>query len=402
MNKKKEKTFTICNYITDDKYDQFSRSKTGYGYVVGDIVTGLSSIVDISVFTYSGNYNCFTYMKAEVCSNRFFDVLRKTRASDVWRGIRFLCKKINHKKETLRVVYSYLALGYLKRELTNFDSIHVHGCTPNLIPFIKLAVETGKNTLVTLHGLNSFSTETKASVLTRNSERLLLKLVSLYPNLSISVLTPKAKETIVNHLGVDSCSKIFVIPNLLKSDFNALNKEEIKTSKKLVLYVGNLSEQKNQKALLNVIIKRWQYYRGKVKFLFIGEICGDFNSEVAFFKDKTDIVEFTGHVPRAEMKELYSRAHLIVLLSKVEGFGMSIIEGFSAGVPALINRTMEIYSLIGQKEYVFSVSDIDDPMEIGDMLSTALTVEIDRSVIRSFSKEFNSHAIIQKYLSVLK
>jgi glycosyltransferase involved in cell wall biosynthesis len=401
MNKKKVKVFTICNYVTDDDYEQFSRNKTGYGYVVGNIICGLSSIVETAVFTYSGNYNSFSYMGAEIRSNRFFDVLSKTRPLDVWRAIRFLCKQIKHKKEALRVVYSYLALGYLKRESKDFDTIHVHGCTPNLIPFIKLAVESGKNTLVTLHGLNSFSTETKASLLTRNSERLLLKLVCVYPNLSISVLTPKAKEIIVNHADIDISGKIFVIPNLLKSDFNFPNGGKDNAGTKLVLYIGNLSEQKNQKALLNVIIKNWEYYKGKVKFLFIGEICGDFNFEVDFFKNKNDLVEFAGHIPRIELKKIYSRAHLIVLLSKVEGFGMSIIEGFAAGVPVLINKEMEIYSLIGQKEYVFSVSDIDDVLQVENKLKEALSAKVDSDTISEFSKEFNSQSIIHKYLSVM-
>lgn len=402
MNEKKIKIFTICNYITDDNYVQFSRNKTGYGYVVGDIISCLSSIVDVTVFTYSGNYNYFSYMGADIRSNRIFDVVRKANLLDIWRGIRFLCKKIKHKKEALRVVYSYIALGYLRRELKGFDSIHIHGCTPNLIPFIKLAAESGKKTLVTLHGLNSFSMATKASLLSKNSERLLLNLVCIYPNLSISVLTPKAKRMLDNQIDVNDCKKIFVIPNLLKSDFNFSNKDDDNTSHKLVLYVGNLSEQKNQKALLSVIIKRWEYYRGKVKFLFIGEICGDFNFEVNFFKDKNDIVEFTGHLPRLELIKLYSRAHLIVLLSKVEGFGMSIIEGFSAGLPALINKEMEIHSLIGQKEYVFSVSDIDNETEIDDKLLEALAVKVDSNEIYNFSKQFNSNSIIHKYLSVLR
>ncbi len=398
---KKLKVLTICNYLTDDDYLQFSRNKTGYGYVVSDIVSELSLVADVSVFTYSGRYKGFFYHKARILGNRIVDIVLQLSAFDVFKGAIFYLKHFTYGREALRVFYSFLSCGYVKHEIKKVDTIHVHGCTPNLIPFIKLSLNSGKRTLVTLHGLNSYSLETKASPLIKKSERRLLSMLGMYSNLYISVLTPRAKDIIVSSFGELVAHKILVIPNFIKSVFSKGELSKMENDRQLVLYVGNLSKQKNQKALLYAIKKNWSSYKGKVKFLFIGDICDRFDDEIEFFSDKKDLVEFTGHIPREQLNQLYSKANLVVLLSKVEGFGMSIIEGFAAGTPVLISEKMEIFSLIGECSFVYAVSNINDVFEIGNKLSEALTCQIDANQILEYVDRYKSSIIIDKYLQAL-
>lgn len=397
------KLLTISNYISDDSTPQFRRNKTGYGYIVRDIVCELSLLYDVSLFTYSGNYKFFRYKNIKVLGNEIFSCLRRSRFIDYVEGVNFLVRHRRYKKEALRVFYSYLTRGYLQREIKNNDVIHIHGCTPNLIPYVELSLNENKNTLVTLHGLNSFSNETKASDFVRKSEKKLLSLLKGNENLKISVLTPAAKELICNHLDLDmSNNQITIIPNFIESDKKKKleNKIDINTPK-LILYVGNLSEQKNQKALLKTIACNLEKYKGRFKFLFIGEICDDFRREVDFFRDKIDLVEFTGHVPREEMERYYTCCSLVVLLSKVEGFGLSIIEGFSFGVPCLINRDMEISSLLDENDFIHRIDDVNNTSKVHEALEKALSEGIDKDKIISYSKRFEIKNVINNYISLL-
>lgn len=397
-----KKLLTICNYITDDNFSQFLKNKTGYGYIVGDIVQGLSKYFQSSVYTYSGNYKAFKYGNVSVLGNGVINALKYARPRDYIDASNYLIKNFKHKKEALRVAYSFLSRGYLFHELNCHDLVHVHGCTPNLMPYIEFSLNLGKRTLVTLHGLNSFSNETKATPLIRNSERYLLKLLCKSNDLHLSVLTPAARTIICDYIGISVYDKISVVPNFVNSSFSELNIYKKRTVPKLVLYVGNLSIQKNQKALLHVIQRNTERFTGSVKFLFVGEVCDDFSAEIDFFKNKTDLVEFIGHIERAELVEYYEKSSLIVLLSKVEGFGMSIVEGFCGGSPCLINGKMEIGSLLDEKEFIFRVNDISHSAEVEKKLDTALSLKINSNDIRDYAQTFSNKTVIKKYLSLLK
>lgn len=392
-----KRLLTICNYITDDGYTQFKKNRTGYGYVVGDIVKGLAKEFDERVYCYSGNYKSFEYEGCQAIDNRMTSLLKATRIEDIFAASWFVFKHFRFKKESLRVAFSYLARGKLSSLMKKSDAIHVHGSTPNLIPLIALSLKLEKRTIVTLHGLNSFSEYTKASTFIRKAEKKLLKMVTENKHLSITVLTPAAKEVLVEHIGEGFSQRVSVIPNFLNSHFFDSGDKSCKSGIKSVVYVGNLSEQKNQKSLLNTIIQNKRYYLGKVKFIFIGEICGDFSSGIAFSNNYPELVEFTGHISREKVIEYYAQSELTVLLSKAEGFGMSIIEGFCFGNPCLINSKMEIASLFDNEKFVIKVDDINDTKEVHHRLQEALNDEFSSDEIKLSARSYSAESILAKY-----
>lgn len=397
-----KRLLTICNYITSDNYHQFTYNRTGYGYVVADIVQNLACEFKSSLYTYSGRFKGFRFGKVFVLNNQIITGLLNSRFIDYYDACLYLINNIRYKKEALRVVYSYLSRGYLTKIILNHDVIHIHGSTPNLIPYIQLSLSLEKKTIVTLHGLNSFSEDTKASKLTRASEKKLLKLLDMHHDLTISVLTPAAKKIILGYVGRDKDNQVKVIPNFIKSEHDKQIPDVKNYSKKVVLYVGNLSQQKNQKALLATIKAYQKDFIGKIKFIFIGELCDSYTDEFEYFSDKDNLVYFTGHLSREEVHKYYLSASLVVLLSKVEGFGMSVIEGFSAGAPCLINEKIELCSLLEEKEFIFKVSDVSDIKEIKDKMDLALSSKTDHQTIKNYSKKFTRKHIIHEYINLLK
>jgi glycosyltransferase involved in cell wall biosynthesis len=71
---------------------------------------------------------------------------------------------------------------------------------------------------------------------------------------------------------------------------------------------------------------------GKVRLTIIGE--GPEERRVINFLGENhlrDKVELLKHVPNSRMREYYSRADLFLLFSKIEAFGMVILEAMACG-----------------------------------------------------------------------
>ncbi|WP_210442904.1 glycosyltransferase family 4 protein [Vibrio crassostreae] len=384
------KILTVCNYITNDGYIQTRKNNTGYGHMVNDIIFGLAPFVDIDVFTFSGSYRTFNINNVYFKSNFYFDRIKKNIFKSLYQGGGCLFKG-GLEKENFRTALSIASSDYYMKIISEYDIIHVHGCTPNLLIIIKLSLEMNKKVVVTLHGLNSISEDNQAAKVIKESEEELFKLDSC--DLYFSVLTPTAKGFLIKN-GVPK-SKVSVIPNFIqlpKVDGHKNYSEE-----KVVLYIGNISGQKNQKALLDTIEQYKYEFENKVKFIFAGNIPDYFDTSKY---DELRNVTFLGQVSRSEVSILYKNADATILLSRVEGFGLSIVEGFSYGLPTIINSDIEICSLLEDKDFIYKVRDVDDCKDILRGINKILSWNGNKKEILEYSKNFSESKIINRYIKL--
>ncbi|RYZ75092.1 MAG: glycosyltransferase [Lysobacteraceae bacterium] len=90
-----------------------------------------------------------------------------------------------------------------------------------------------------------------------------------------------------------------------------------------VLYVGAWSYQKGADILTEVAFRL-----PDIDFVHVGSV-GDLDPPaIQNFK-------FVGHVPNEELRKFYGRAHLFVLPSRQDGFGMVMLEALACGVPVV-------------------------------------------------------------------
>lgn len=68
-----------------------------------------------------------------------------------------------------------------------------------------------------------------------------------------------------------------------------------------------------------------------------------------------DSVAFLGHVPEEELKAAYSLSSLVLLPSRIEGFGLSVIEGWMNRKPVVVSKGAGVSELIveGSNGYTF-------------------------------------------------
>lgn len=73
-----------------------------------------------------------------------------------------------------------------------------------------------------------------------------------------------------------------------------------------------------------------------------------------------DRVVFTGTVPDAELDVAYQRALAVLLPSRLEGFGLAVVEGWLHGRPALVSRGAGVAELVTEGEDGFVHEPGDD------------------------------------------
>ncbi len=87
-----------------------------------------------------------------------------------------------------------------------------------------------------------------------------------------------------------------------------------------------------------------------------------------------DKVVFTGHVSEEELFALYQRADVVLLPSRIEGFGLVVCEGWLYGKPVVVSAGAGVSELIieGGNGYVFRPENVQ---ELEDKLRLALKDE---------------------------
>ena len=143
-----------------------------------------------------------------------------------------------------------------------------------------------------------------------------------------------------------------------------LFKNSIKTEK-LILHVGSFEKRKNLMILVKAFSKIKSTPLGKdFKLILVGSTNffgnkSEFNLIQNFITKnnlKNDII-ITGYLSDKKIRKLYSKAFMYVFPSKNEGFGIPIIESFSAELPVICSN-INVFKEIG-KDAVLTFNNND-------------------------------------------
>lgn len=138
------------------------------------------------------------------------------------------------------------------------------------------------------------------------------------------------------------------------------------TQYKYLLYVGTLQPRKNISTLMYafaMFLKEHSEYR-----LVIAGKKGWMYDEIFKLAHKLKIdqtVHFVGFVTEQEKAELYFKAFCFVLPSMYEGFGLPVLEAFSASCPVLCSKTSSLTEVGGDAALYF---DPKQPNSLVDRL----------------------------------
>lgn len=251
-----------------------------------------------------------------------------------------------------RVVYSVALANILKKILENADEeiiLHFHN-QYNMFFFHKLVPEKLRRKAKVAYTVHSYIWGTQWDEIKDTVNKKYFQEVYCVKNADIVfVLNDITTEHFVKELGVDK-NKIHKIINGVSIDkYKPLSDEEIEkikeklnlSGKKVIFQVGSVCERKNQLGSVEMLKEYLKSHKDVVYMYAGGIIDCEYQQKIFDFAKAEgfeDSVIYAGELaPGKVLNEYYNAADCSIFTSKLESFGLVIIEAIASGTPTVIS-----------------------------------------------------------------
>lgn len=269
------------------------------------------------------------------------------------------CGKIYFSK--IKNIYSPLQILQIQKYLKAYDIVHGH-----LFPVVywlsiaKLLSNSRTKIVFTEHSTNNKRLRNK---IFRQVDKVFYK-----PYHKITAITPQVKEVLVRKLNIPE-KKIEVIYNGIDTkryeDATPYDKSAFFNRNNIILIqVSRFQIQKDQKTLIRAMSLLSEQY----KLLLVGD--GEFRVECEELVSELGLynrILFLGE--RMDVPELLKTSDIVVQSSHWEGFGLSIIEGMAAGLPAVASDVEGLRELVKNYGFLFEAGSAESLAEKINLLS---------------------------------
>lgn len=248
----------------------------------------------------------------------------------------------------LRLITFWLNLAFIFKFMdlrVGFDLIHVN----EYVDFLLLKFLTKElPRVLTVHHLASEVVEVLKPPIIRRLKNLgseigiapLLEKTSIRRADHIITVSENTRKSLIKRYNV-SLGKVERIYNGFNWDVSKVctqdkkDEQEPNDDKINILFVGRLEERKGLNFLLESLSLAKETCNFKFQFIAAGRgNLKKFNT-VTKQLNLSDEVEFRGFVDEGELEKLYRTADIFVLPSKVEGFGLVLLEAIQRGLPVI-------------------------------------------------------------------
>lgn len=184
---------------------------------------------------------------------------------------------------------------------------------------------------------------------------------------------------------------------------NIREKYGIPEEAKILLYVGNISRNKNQEQMIRGYNNLSEALCEQTYILFLGRnIENDYCLEEFVSNSQyRDHLIICGNIDKEIIPSYYKQCDGVVLLSIVEGFGLSLIEGMHFGKPSMTFTDLDAYEDIYNEKAVIGIQERSDE-SVAKGLEQLLTSEWDATEIKDYSAKFEANAMANNYINCFK
>lgn len=216
-----------------------------------------------------------------------------------------------------------------------------------------------------------------------------------------------SRNLIVKGLGETSAEKVRVIPPGVESSWSKVERNQVDPNR--ILFWGRIEEEKGLPELFAAFKTVAQKF-ADVKLTVAGEggRLREYKSRVADL-GLTRHVEFVGWLSNMEIQNLVTKSCLGVFPSRVESFGLSVVEAMAAGLPVVAARGGAIPENI-EEEVTGKLVPVNQPealaeailLTLEDRKSSENRAELAKSAIKQkFSWEKAAETTIRLYDEIL-
>jgi len=264
-----------------------------------------------------------------------------------------------------------------------FSLIHAHAMLPSGYTAMILKYKYNKPVVLTIHGVDAYFAVYKY----RKTAIKILKGVN-----KIIAVSSVIKKILDNYI---EPNKIAVINNGVPTGKIFLKKSTIRneySSKKVILSVGNLIEQKGHLYVLKALKKLGKKYQETI-YLIIG--IGPEERKLRKYVIEYGLsqnVKFLGLIPHQKVMEYMSTCDIFVLPSWNEAFGVVYVEAMAHGKPVIACKGEGIEDVITDKKTGLLVNSKDS-----DSLVNAFDFLLSHSEKAQEIGEKGRRTVLEKY-----
>lgn len=382
------------------------RIYTGYDYVVSNIAERLGSCCQLEIYTLNpcpencriGNVpvkSCVSYKR----------ILRNFRFSDITRYVKILFRTLPDIKNAIKSILWYLQVKNIDDLIkqNDYDIIHIHGVAFCCYISSLAAAYNRKPFLFTMHGLISYGVSGIARM-DSDSEQAALNIIKQH-NFIATTVSSGTKRIPCEDREIDP-NKIRVINNAVKT-IDATDPDYWYTrfpqarEKNIIIGVGTIGQNKNQLQLIRAFLLLPQEVQKNTVVMLAGkDITNGALERFILENHLQDNVFICGFVDKTKLSNLYAIADYNVMLSKCEGFGLSIIEAARFGIPSLTFSDLDAVKDIYSSTSILLMDDRSDET-VAEGILKMLSTDWNKDEIVKKSLKFNEDTYLE-YLDVYK
>lgn len=396
------KILVVAPYFYSEFHKGFSYNKSGFGIVINSInnevgKSGHDVYSLINRFTKETHFEHFVVKK-----HNFFNFLFNIKIKYFFKGINMFFKEKTYLKNKFHILFHFLNQGFIEKSIKRIkpDVVHMHSvcvnssltaayCEKNHIPYV-----------LTLHGIITNPTVV-ASPFFKKEEGNLTSFISRSTYGMITCVSSGTKKDLLKKYNIDEKKILVTFNGVDKDDIPVIDGEKEKNrndygvplKNHVIICCGNITENKNQIQLLNSASLLPNTIKTNLTVFLIGNC---FDNRV--MKGHFDFdLRMPGFVDRCELHKYYEMSDLNVLLSKSEGFGMSIIEGYLYGVPSIFFNDIDASRDLFFKDASMIIKSRDDE-SVEEVINKALLSKWDKHKIQSIGESFLMKKVVGRYL----
>jgi len=195
---------------------------------------------------------------------------------------------------------------------------------------------------------------------------------------------------------------LMVIENGVKSIKPSLSKDDARKSLgvasevNVLINIGRLSRQKNQKFLINIL-------KDIPDSILVIVGAGELHDELVNYAQLLNLqnrVLMLGELPASEIPNLLRAADVFLFPSLYEAFGLAVVEAMAAGVPIVCSDDKALKEVVGEAGLITPLSNEQWVSNIQYLLcNPAHSFQLSQLAIER-SKKYSLERMSQKYLSI--
>lgn len=279
-------------------------------------------------------------------------------------------------------------LGTATLQKENLDVLH------SMSGLNRIPMSYGGKTIVTFHDMSMFTIPQYLPAVKRTKNIAVARLMGKKADKIIAV-SNSIKEDLIRFLNVDKKKASVIYSGLDFRFFDQVNSDSSRMlgkfdiTKKYILFLGTLEPSKNIARLLESFAKfkimQKQKNSGKFEYQLVlagkrGWLSQEYNHMIKDLGLVKDVV-FTGYVIGDELVPLFRGAEFFVMPSLYEGFGMTALEAFATGTPAILGNVSSLPE-IAQDAALFV-----NPLDVNEIAEAIMKFANDKELRESYMQK---------------